>query len=100
MLEKKRYLLYKVEATRKISADEAKHLAYEALFEFLGEQGTAHARTQFKAFSEERQEGVVKCSPESVEEVIAALAAKRFWKKEPVALRVQKISGAIGKLGV
>jgi RNase P/RNase MRP subunit POP5 len=98
MLEKKRYILYKVESTRKLTADEAKHLAYAALFEFLGEQGSSRAGTQFKAFSEQKQEGIVKCKPEAVEEVIAALAAKRFWNKEPVALRVQRVSGAIGNL--
>jgi RNase P/RNase MRP subunit POP5 len=97
-MEKKRYLLYGVEAPRKLGADEAKHLAYEALFEFLGESGAARAGTQFKAFSEARQEGVVRCKPTSVDEVIAALAAKRFWRKEPVALRVRKISGVIRKL--
>lgn len=99
MIEKKRYVLYKIEAQRKVSAEEAKHLSYEALFEFLGELGAAKAGTQFKAFNEARQEGIVKCKPPALEEVVAALAAKRLWRKEPVALRVLKVSGAIGNVG-
>lgn len=98
MLEKKRYILFRIEAPKPCTSESAKHLTYQALFEFLGELGAARASTQFKAFSETTQMGVVKCKPAFVDDVIAALAAKRFWNKEPVALRVTKVSGAIGNL--
>lgn len=98
MLEKKRYVQFQLERAQPASAEEAKHLVYEALFDWLGQQGAAQAGTQFKAFDEKTQQGIVKCKPKAVELVIAALAAKRFYRKESVALRTLRVSGAIGKL--
>jgi len=108
MLEKKRYLLVEivVENARsnnsRLSEREAKHLLYAAVFEFLGELGAACARLRFKAFDEQAQRAIVKCSADSLEQVIAAFALKRFHyfgqQRAGVSLRVRKASGLFAKL--
>ena len=98
-LEKKRYLLLRVETLGSpLSQDEFKHAAYEAVFSLLGEEGAGRAALQPKAFDEKLQKGIVKCSLSRLEKVIAALAAKTSFKGKKIALRLEKISGAIGKL--
>lgn len=99
MREKKRYLLVKFESDGG-SLDEkaAKHLVYNAVFELLGEAGAARAGAQLKEFDAKRQAGVVKCQTLMLEKAIAALALKRFDAGKNVAIRLEKISGSIGKI--
>ena len=96
--EKKRYLLLQVECPRKLSAEEAKHAVYEAVFGMLGEEGAAKAGVAAKAFDDARQEMVVKCATSRLDFVITAIAAKVEFRGSPIALRLKKISGMIGKL--
>ncbi len=98
MMEKKRYLLLAFERAEPLQAEEAKNLAYEALFSLLGEAGAAKARITWKDFDEKEQKGVLKCSTGMLDKVVAALALKRYWKGGDVAIRVQRVSGEIGKI--
>lgn len=104
MLEKKRYLLVEiaVEGGGKLGEREAKHLLYAAAFEFLGELGAARAGLRFKVFDEGFQRAVIKCRTDSLEQVVAALALKRFHsfgeKRASVILKASKASGMIAKL--
>ena len=98
--EKKRYLLLAVESPRKLSAEEAEHAVYEAVFGLLGEAGAAKAALQPKTFDDARQEMVVKCATSQVDFVITAIASKTEFRGSPIALRLKLISGMIGKLGV
>lgn len=99
-MEKKRYLLLQLEAEggAKLSQDDFKHACYEAVFALLGEAGAARAALQPKLFDAQKQLGVIKCSLASLNKVIAALACKNSFKGRKIALRLQKISGSIGKL--
>lgn len=111
MLEKKRYLLVAIDGPT-VTEETARHLLYEAIFEALGDIGASKAGVQLKvlekkkndsplagdAVGKERQMAVVKCKLAALDSVLAALAIKRKWKTQDVALRVVKISGAIGKL--
>ena len=95
MREKKRYLKIKVEAEKPVGETEAKHLVYEAVFSMLSELGASKASAFLKEWSEEKQEGIVRCANAYVYDVTAALAAKRYWRGQDVAVRVEKISGSI-----
>ncbi|MFA6048621.1 MAG: Rpp14/Pop5 family protein [Candidatus Micrarchaeia archaeon] len=99
MREKKRYLLAKFECDGG-SFDEkaAKHLVYNAVFELLGEAGAARAGVQLKEFDAKKQLGAIKCQTIMLEKTIAALALKRFDAGKNVAIRLEKISGNIGKI--
>lgn len=107
MLEKKRYLLVAIDGPV-VTEESAKHLLYEAVFEALGDIGASKAGVQLKVVEKqtgnvggkqtERQMAVVKCKLAALDSVLAALAIKRKWKQQDVALRVTKISGAIGQL--
>lgn len=97
--EKGRYLQLRVESTAPVTARDAKYLLYSAAIEFLGEAGAARSRLRWKEFDEKTQRGVARCSLAALEETIAAIALKRFWQGRDVALRLEKMSGAIGKLG-
>lgn len=100
VFEKKRYLLLKIEreANEPLRQEEFKHCVYEAVFALLGEAGAARANVAAKLFDERKQEGIIRCSLAGLERVIAALACKTSFKGRKIALRLQKISGAIGKL--
>ena len=100
MREKRRYLLLKLgaEGGRKFSAEEAKQLVYEAVFSLLGEEGAASAGVQLKEFDPGRQLLVVKAANKGVDKAIAALAAKTEFRGGRCCLRLQGISGAIGRL--
>ena len=100
-LEKKRYLkiLVELEGGGGLGQEEFKHAVYEAVFSLLGEQGASKAWVQVKNFDEREQIGIVKCSLREIERVIASLAGKTSFRGKKIALRLQKISGAIGRLG-
>jgi RNase P/RNase MRP subunit POP5 len=96
--EKKRYLLLQIECPRRLSAEEAKHAVYEAVFGLLGEEGAAKAVVSAKLFDDARQELVIKCATSQLDFVITAVAAKTEFRGSPIALRLKLISGMIGKL--
>ena len=100
MLEKKRCLLVGIEAggAKKLTGEEAKALVYEAVFSLLGEEGAARANVQLKEFSGEKQKLILKCANKQVDAVIAALAAKTEFRGSRLAIRLERISGMIGKL--
>ena len=97
MRESKRYLLARIQGPM-VDDRMAKHLAYEAVFQLIGEAGAAEAGFQFKEFNPDGQGIIVKCRTAGLEKVIAALAAKRRWKGGDVAIRLVRVSGAISAL--
>ncbi len=104
MLEKKRYLLVAIHGPV-VTEESARHLIYDAVFEALGEIGAREANVQLTVLEKkkgadgvERQMAVIKCKLAGLDPVLAALALKRKWRNADVALRVTKISGAIGRL--
>ncbi|MEM0475411.1 MAG: Rpp14/Pop5 family protein [Candidatus Norongarragalinales archaeon] len=96
--EKSRYLLFRLESPQPISVKDARYLLYSAAIEFLGEAGAARSRLRLVEFDDASQRGIAKCALSGLEESIAALALKRFWQGRDVAIRVEKISGVIGRL--
>ena len=100
MREKGRYLQLRVESAAPVTARDAKYLLYSAAMDFFGEAGAARSRLRWKEFDEKTQCGIARCSLAALEETIAAIALKRFWQGKDVALRLEKLSGAIGKLSL
>lgn len=98
MREKKRYLLVKFDSPSQLSAEEAKHLVYESLFQLVGEYGASKAALQFKNFDAEGQRASLKCASAMLEQVIAALALKRTSKGREVAMHVISVSGSASKI--
>ena len=98
MQEKKRYLLVSFKAAAPLSKAEASRLVSQSVIECVGELGASRAKAFLKEFDEANQSGVVKCQTAMLDEVIASLALKASWNEKPVAIRVSKISGAIGKV--
>ncbi len=97
MKEKKRYILVNAEG---LAADEKslKTVAYDALFEWLGDKGVSVARIQFIRAEQKKNEFWLKCSTKGLEDVVAALALKRFFQGKDVALRVVKVAGSVPRL--
>lgn len=95
MREKKRYLEVAIECEEKFDETTVKHLVYEAVLGTLGELGSARTGVAVKAFDVSSQTAIVKCNTASMEEVIASLAAKRFWRKRNIAIRLKKVSGTL-----
>lgn len=97
MRDKKRYLQLIV-LGQKLDERKAKHLVYDAIFSFLGEKTAGKAGVSLKAFDVETQSAVVKCDLKYLEQVISALALKRFFEGKDVALRLEKISGSVSNV--
>ncbi len=97
MKEKKRYILVNVDG---MPADEKalKTVAYDALFEWLGDKGVSDARVQFIRAEPGSNRFWLKCSIKGLEDVVAALALKRFFQGKDVALRVIKVAGSVPRL--
>ncbi len=118
MRPKKRYLLVAIEggaathagktasptattagtASPAFGAQEAKDIIYRAVSALWGEAGVSKAALRIIAFDEKKQEAIVRCSLESLEQVIAALALCTSWRGRPLALRVKRITGIVAKL--
>ncbi len=97
MRDKRRYLEFFLESPKKFTEEESKHLAYEAVFSLIGEQGASKAAIQLKAFNSEKQLLLLKCALISETEVIAALSLKTQFKGEKVSLHLQQIFGTLDK---
>jgi RNase P/RNase MRP subunit POP5 len=97
--EKKRYLVVRLFARKEFDEVLAKRLVYEAVFQLLGEFGASRAAVQLKGFDAGRQELLLKCAASELEGVVAALALKRFFGGEGVALRVSRVSGSVAGTG-
>lgn len=97
MKEKKRYILVQADG---LPADEKalKTAAYEAAFEWLGDKGVSDARVQFVRGEAGKAEFWLKCSTKGLEDVVAALALKRFFQGKDVALRVVRVAGSVPRL--
>lgn len=97
MKEKKRYILAQADG---LAADEKalKTAAYDAVFEWLGDKGTSVARVQFIRAEPGSIRFWLKCSTSGLEDVVAALALKRFLDGKDVALRVIKVAGSVPRL--
>ncbi len=97
MKRKRRYLLLKLERPRPFAEEEARALGEEAILESLGEKGASVAQARLRLFNEKEQQALVYCSLGSTESVIAAFALKRYFRREDVAVRLQKIFGTLKK---
>jgi len=97
MREKKRFVEVAIEGVKPKDEREAKALLSKAVLEVLGENGFSEAAFAFASFDVEKQVAVVKCATASLEQVIAALALKRFHENQDVALRVLRVYGSFPK---
>ena len=92
---KKRYLKYSIEFAEKLDESQARLLVDEALMQLLGSKGIAEAKVEFKKFDEGKQLFWVKCSAAGVDEVMAGLALKRFFKGGNVVLCLAEVTGSL-----
>ncbi len=92
MREKKRYLLYKIEG-QELDEKSLRLLVRKAVYGFLGEHGASSANAKVLEFAGDKF--LIKCSLKSVEQVIASLALQVEYNNKPIALRLQKMSGAV-----
>lgn len=100
MRMKKRWLLYtiQIEQGQKLAPAEARFAINEALFSFFGEAGASRAEARVHEFDEAKQALLIRCNLGSLEQVIAALMLKRFFRSKGVALRLQKLAGSAGSI--
>jgi len=83
---------------QKLAGADARLAVNEALFSFLGEVGAAKAQARVHEFDPAQQAMLMRCSLHSLEEVIAALMLKRFFKGKGIALRLEKLAGSAGSV--
>ena len=87
-------------SSEKFDEQSARHAVYSAVYSAIGEMGAARAGIQMKHFDEKKQEAVLACSLDSLNEVIGSLALKKTHyekgKSFGLRLKVEKTSGKIG----
>ena len=87
------------EGNTQMSFGQASNCVQSAVLSLFGEAGMGQTRAKLIKFDEKAQTGIVKTTLAGTEKTICALALKTSFEGKPLALRLQKISGAIGKLG-
>ena len=98
MREKRRYLKVLFESGTPISFRQASNCVEEAIISLFGEHGLGQTRAKLVRFDGKEQQGIVKATLAGTEKTIAAIALKTVFEGKPIALRLRKMSGAIGKL--
>ena len=98
MREKRRYLKVLFEGSAPLNFRQADRCVQGAVLSLFGEQGMGDTRAKLLRFDEKTHLGIVKTTLAGLEKTIAALALKTNFEGKPFAIRLQKISGAIGKL--
>lgn len=99
MREKRRYLKIVFEgSSAKLSFSQASRCVESAVLALFGERGLGQTRAKLVRFDEKTQGGIVKTTLAGTEKTIAAIATKAFFEEKPIAMRLKKMSGAIGKL--
>jgi ribonuclease P/MRP protein subunit POP5 len=96
MREKRRYIHFRFESSRRLSESEAKYELYNAVLSFLGELGFSKANPRLVEFND--NSGILMCSNPELQNVKAALALVSKIKGDDGCIRVLKVSGMIGKL--
>ncbi|MFH0835626.1 MAG: Rpp14/Pop5 family protein [Candidatus Micrarchaeota archaeon] len=95
MKQKNRFLRFAVECGAKLGEQDARKLVEEALVQVIGSNGIAKHRVEFRKFDEAAQVFWLRCSSAGVDEVVAAIALKRFFEGKDIALRLQLVSGSL-----
>ncbi len=96
--QKKRYILFKIDAAVQFSFEEVKTEVERALLQFLGEFGVAKAAPMFIKEKYKSNQIIVKMRHTSVDEVKAALILIKKIKNTPVLLRSIITSGTLKKV--
>ena len=98
MREKKRVIQIAIESSEgahALNEKEARLVVNEAVFSFLGESGASKAPVKFVRWSESKQEGFLKCNTPFLQETIAALALKKEFRGQKIAVRTLKLAGSV-----
>ena len=97
MREKKRVIAFSIEGLR-VNGKEARLIINESIFGFLGELQASKASAKFVRWDEGAQQGFLKCNTAFLQEVIAALALKKEFRGQKIAVRTLKLLGSIPRL--
>lgn len=95
--EKKRYIVFEVLCERDREMGQVVDAVWDALLDFLGQEGVARASPWIMGdmFDREKQRGSVKVNKDEVEEVRAALALVQDIGGEEAALHVLGVTGTM-----
>jgi len=96
--QKKRYILFKIEAPLQFSFEEVKAEIEKVLFQFLGEFGVAKAAPMFVKEKYTQNQFILKVRHTCVDETKAALILIKKIKNTPVILRSIITSGTLKKV--
>lgn len=99
--QKKRYVVFEIVSDRAFSFQEMKENIYDALHQFFGSWGSAHASPMIIAerFNEQKQRLVIKVNNTSVDELKMALVLCTHIKNNPLIIRSLVTSGTLKKAG-
>ncbi len=95
--ERNRYLACAVDCASPVSSAAFGKQVFAATLRFLGEIGTSKTSLRVIDFDEKKQQGIVKCTHATVDEVRATLALISDIERNPAAVRVLGVSGTIKK---
>jgi ribonuclease P/MRP protein subunit POP5 len=100
--EKDRYIAFKVISEEPINYSDLESAIWNAMLEFLGEQGVSKTSTWLvkNLYDEENQVGVIKCNNKSVTQVVASLGLVSRLGDSRVNFKVFKVSGTIKGLRI
>ena len=98
MRGKKRYILFKLDATKKLKPQAVSDAIWEAMLTLHGTAGTAKYRFWFLDFKSGSGKGIVRCAHDAVEEVKSALLFVEKVGTVNVMPQTLLTSGSMAKL--
>ncbi|HLC71936.1 MAG TPA: Rpp14/Pop5 family protein [Candidatus Nanoarchaeia archaeon] len=99
--QKKRYVVFEILSDRSFSFQEIKESIYDAMHQFLGSWGSAHASPMIITgrFNEQKQRLVMKVNNTAVDELKMALVLCTHIQHSPIIIRSLVTSGTLKKAG-
>lgn len=95
--QRKRYLVFRIRAEKKFSAEEVQEAVQQALQDFLGQLGVARAAPVFLNERYQNNQFILKVNHHCLDEAKAALILIKKIKNTPVLLHSIAASGILKK---
>ncbi len=95
---KKRYVKFELNSDVSLFEKDVKFAIWNTFSRIYGEKGVAEQKLWLIKWFPDKNEGILRCALEKLEEVKAGLLFVKEVQKEPVIPILKKVSGSIKKL--
>jgi len=96
--DKKRYIKFHIDSDSRFSREEVRRAFWDMMLSFLGEKGSSKVNFKVSDWQEEGNIGIVRCSIDSVDDMIVCMKFIRDIQGNATNMLVKGISGTLKSL--